>query len=135
MDGLDIAKTLIEGIILLASFITAVIYLKTTMRDTVRDVNKEEFKDVHDSIEDLKEDMNERFDDVNKRIDKSDLESCRNFLVHAMVDIEHGVVDDALVHRFWDELDHYHKEKQNSYIDTRVQALIDSGKLQQRLKQ
>ena len=40
----------------------------------------------------------------------------------------------TLIHRFWDELDHYHKKKQNSYIDTRVQALIDTGKLKPRLK-
>lgn len=127
-------KAFIEGVILLASFITAVMYLKSTMRDTIKEVNKEDFEDVHDSITKLQEDMNERFDGVNKRIDKSDLEACRNFLVHAMVDIERGIADDALIHRFWDELDHYHNEKQNSYIDTRVQALIDTGKLKPRLK-
>ena len=127
-------KTFGEAIVFLAAFIGAVLYLKSTMRATIKEVNKEDFEDMHDSIEDLKKDMNDGFEHVNKRIDKSDLESCRNFLVHAMVDIEHGVVDDALEHRFWDELDHYHKEKQNSYIDTRVQALIDTGKLKPRLK-
>lgn len=127
-------KTLMEAVIFFVSFLVAVKYLQTTMRDTVKEVNKEEFKDINDSINGLKEDMNQRFDDVNTRIDRSDLESCRNFLIHAMVDIDRGIVDDALIHRFWDELDYYHNEKQNSYIDTRVQALIDSGKLKPRLK-
>ena len=127
-------KSFVDAIVLLAAFIGAVIYLKTTIRDTVKEVNKEDYEDVHDSIADLKDDMNNRFDAMNKRIDKSDLEACRNFLVHAMVDIERGIADDALIHRFWDELDHYHRERQNSYIDTRVQALIDSGKLKPRLK-
>ena len=127
-------KAFFEGVILLASFIAAVLYLKTTMRDTIKEVNKEDFEDVNDSITSLKDDMNKRFDDVNTRIDKSDLEACRNFLVHAMVDIERGIADDALIHRFWDELDYYHKKNQNSYIDTRVQALIDTGKLKPRLK-
>ena len=127
-------KTFMEAVIFFVSFLVAVKYLQTTMRDTVKEVNKEDFEDIQDTITDLKDDMNKRFDDVNTRIDKSDLESCRNFLVHAMVDIDRGIADDALIHRFWDELDHYHNEKQNSYIDTRVQALIDSGKLKPRLK-
>ena len=127
-------KTFADAIVLLAAFIGAVLYLKSTMRDTIKEVNKEDFEDVHDSITDLKNDMNDSFNEVNKRIDKSDLEACRNFLVHAMVDIERGIADDALIHRFWDELDHYHEHKQNSYIDTRVQALIDTGKLKPRLK-
>lgn len=127
-------KTFADAIVLLAAFIGAVIYLKATMKDTIKEVNKEDFEDMHDSLEDLKTEVNDRFDKVEKRIDKSDLEACRNFLVHAMVDIERGIADDALIHRFWDELDHYHNEKQNSYIDTRVQALIDSGKLKPRLK-
>lgn len=127
-------KTFADAIVLLAAFIGAVIYLKATMKDTIKEVNKEDFEDMHDSLEDLKTEVNDRFDKVEKRIDKSDLEACRNFLVHAMVDIERGIADDALIHRFWDELDHYHNEKQNSYIDTRVQALIDSGKLNPRLK-
>lgn len=127
-------KTFADAIVLLAAFIGAVIYLKATMKDTIKEVNKEDFEDMHDSLEDLKTEVNDRFDKVEKRIDKSDLEACRNFLVHAMVDIERGIADDALIHRFWDELDHYHNEKQNSYIDTRVQALIDSRKLKPRLK-
>ena len=131
---MDATKTFIESIILLASFLGAIIYLKVTIKSTIKEVNKEDFEDVHDSIDDLKTDMNNRFNDVDKRIEKSDLEACRNFLVHAMIDIERGIADEALIHRFWDELDHYHNEKQNSYIDTRVQALIDSGKLKPRLK-
>ena len=127
-------KTFADAIVLLAAFIGAVIYLKATMKDTIKEVNKEDFEDMHDSLEDLKTEVNDRFDKVEKRIDKSDLEACRNFLVHAMVDIERGIADDALIHRFWDELDHYHNEKQNSYIDTRVQTLIDTGKLKPRLK-
>lgn len=127
-------KTFADAIVLLAAFIGAVIYLKATMKDTIKEVNKEDFEDMHDSLKDLKTEVNDRFDKVEKRIDKSDLEACRNFLVHAMVDIERGIADDALIHRFWDELDHYHNEKQNSYIDTRVQTLIDTGKLKPRLK-
>ena len=127
-------KIVADAIVFLAAFVAAVIYLKTTMKKTIKEVNKEDFEDMHDSINDLKEDMNHRFDDVNARIDNSDLQACRNFLVHAMVDIERGIADEALIHRFWDELDHYHKKKQNSYIDTRVQALIDTGKLKPRLK-
>ena len=127
-------KTFADAIVLLAAFIGAVIYLKATMKDTIKEVNKEDFEDMHDSLEDLKTEVSDRFDKVEKRIDKSDLEACRNFLVHAMVDIERGIADDALIHRFWDELDHYHNEKQNSYIDTRVQTLIDTGKLKPRLK-
>ena len=127
-------KILMEAVVFFVSYLIAVQYLKSKMTDAVKEVNKEDFEDVNQTIEDLKKDMNDRFDGVNKRIDKSDLESCRNFLVHAMVDIDGGIADDALIHRFWDELDHYHNEKQNSYIDTRVQALIDDGKLKPRLK-
>ena len=127
-------KILMEAVIFFVSYLIAVQYLKTKMTDAVKDVNKEDFEDVNQTIEDLKKDMNDRFDGVDERIDKSDLEACRNFLVHAMVDIDNGIADDALIHRFWDVLDYYHKKRQNSYIDTRVQALIDSGKLTPRLK-
>ena len=133
MENISV-DTFMKMVILLGSFLAAIVYLQEQAKKATREMLKDEFEDIHEDISEMKTDVNARFDKVEQRIDKSDLEACRNFLVHAMVDIERGIADDALIHRFWDELDHYHREKQNSYIDTRVQALIDSGKLKPRMK-
>lgn len=131
---MEAIKVFADAIILLAAFIGAVIYLKATMKDTIKEVNKEDFEEVHDNLTSLEENMKKEFAAVNERLESSRLDMCRNFLIHAMVDIERGIADESLIHRFWDVLDYYHEKRQNSYIDTRVQALIDTGKLKPRLK-
>ena len=126
---MDLIKTIIEGVIMAGAFVGAVIYLKATLKDTIKDVQKEDFEDMHDSIDDLKITMNNGFNDVNSRIDKSDMEACQNFLVHCLTDFDKGIGDSAMIQRFWKQYDYYIDHDGNSYIKSRVEDLKAQGKL------
>jgi hypothetical protein len=86
----------------------------------------------------LKEMLNDQFDEVNDKLDamqaslkKVDTQTCKNFLVRFLADVERGdhVYDDEK-RRFWEEYDHYIDElKENSYVKEWANRLIDEGKL------
>ncbi len=128
-NKMGMLKTFIEGVVLLASFIGALIYFKATMKETIKEVQKEDFDGVRSSIDELKEDMNQRFDSTNEKIDKSDMEACQNFLVHCLTDFDKGIGDSAMVQRFWKQYDYYIDHDGNSYIKSRVEDLKAQGKL------
>lgn len=55
---------------------------------------------------------------INKKIDKLDLNQCRNYLVDFLTDIENGITkDDIQIKRAYEIYDHYKNDlKGNSYI-------------------
>lgn len=67
---------------------------------------------------------------VNDRIDKVDMNTCKNFLVARLSEIEQGnVLDDIKMQRFWEEYEHYAEIGGNSYIRRKVEQLKVEGKL------
>ncbi|MBQ6313974.1 MAG: hypothetical protein IJI11_00050 [Mogibacterium sp.] len=55
--------------------------------------------------------------DVVIKVEKLDLETCKNFLVRCLADFEKGVVLSAVEkQRFWEEYEHYIKNGGNTYI-------------------
>ena len=61
---------------------------------------------------------------LDSKIDKVDLESCKNFLVRFLSDVEKGVaIDEIQTARFWEEYEHYEKQGGNSYIHQKVEKL------------
>lgn len=76
------------------------------------------------------EEMNHRFDRVEKRIDEVDMETTKNFLVSILAQIDSGLsIDEVQRERFYEQLDHYFGKGGNSYIQARVNALKNQGKL------
>lgn len=75
--------------------------------------------------------LSDQFKAVNDKLDKLDTQSCKNFLVRYLADIERGsYIYDAERQRFWEEYDHYVDDlKGNSYIKEWVARLKEEGKL------
>ncbi len=130
MDKITIA-VVVAGIIGLAAFVKAVLYLKKQMKDAVEGVLADKFTGVNNKIDGLQTDMNQGFSDIHQKIDKSDMEACQNFLVHCLTDFDRGIGDDAMLQRFWKQYDYYRSHDGNSYIKNRVEDLVQNGKLRQ----
>ena len=74
--------------------------------------------------------MNEKFDRVDKRLDRVDMESCKNFLVRCLSDIERGEpMAETEAERFWEQYEHYSQSGGNSYIKQKIEKLQKEGKL------
>lgn len=103
----------------LTSLITGIGYLHKKLRESIVKL----FKDQLDSIDD-------RFKDLNKRINSVDLESCKNFLVRFLSDVDQGrEIDEIEFERFWEQYEHYTKAGGNSYIKQKVEKLKAENKL------
>lgn len=119
-----IEKLTIEDISLIVIFIGGLIggikYLKKELKDALKEMLKDQFREV-----------NEKLDGLQASLTKVDTQSCKNFLVRFLADVERGAfVYDDEKRRFWEEYDHYTEElKENSYIKEWVNKLVDNGKL------
>lgn len=126
---LKIVALFFGGIITLSSFVAAVVYLTDQYKKTAIAANAEEFKKLNTKIDDFKNDVNKRFDTVEAKQEKSDIEACKNFLVRCLDDFERGIVSPVIVERYWKEFDYYIAKGKNSSIKTRTNALVQSGVL------
>jgi len=76
------------------------------------------------------QEVNEKLDHVNSRINAIDLETCKNFLVAELAELDKGLnIDDVEMIRFYEQYDHYLKVGGNSYIKRKVEAMEFEGKL------
>lgn len=74
--------------------------------------------------------FNDRLDTLEERVDRNNLESCKNYLVYFLSDVDHGEeIDDIQLERFYEEFEHYSKAGGNSYIKHKVEKLKAEGKL------
>jgi len=89
------------------------------LRDAIKKMLEEEFKS-----------LNNKIDTVDKKIDNVDKETCKNFLVRFLADIERGeFIAEAEKQRFWEEYEHYIKSGGNSYVKEWVDKIKKEGKL------
>ena len=115
--------TLLEvSIILLfiVGLIRGVQELKKSIKDFLQKLLDDQFKEV-----------NGKLDAMQTSITKLDKQTCKNFLVRYLADIERGAcIYDSEQERFWEEYDHYIDElHENSYIKEWVAKLKKEGKL------
>lgn len=101
------------------ALITGVSYLLKQIKAAIKSALKDEFKPINDKI-----------DELGKHLDSVDMESCKNFLVSVLSDIEKGLdVDEIERERFWEQYQHYQKIGGNSYIKKKVDQLEKEGKI------
>lgn len=86
----------------------------------------------------LSEMLDDQFDELNKKLDtlqssltEVDIQTCKNFLVRYLADVERGAyIYDDEKKRFWEEYDHYTDDLgENSYIKEWAARLNEEGKL------
>ena len=128
MEGITLA-VVAGAIITLAAFIKAVLYLQNQMRVATKAMLAGEFAEMNKKIDSLQEDVNKRLDDLQAMQEEAAVEACKNFLTHALVDVENGSDDEVLKKRIHGAHTWYKEHKQNSYIDTKFNKLVAEGKL------
>lgn len=100
--------------------------LKKNIKKWIEDTLKTRF----DSIDKQNEKIFAKIDEVDKRLDKVDMENCKNYLVTFLADVRRGEVKDSTeFQRFWEEYDHYTSKGGNSYIREDVEDLKSRGLL------
>lgn len=68
--------------------------------------------------------------ELSKRIDKSDMENCKNFLVQCLADLDRNQdVTETEMQRFYEEYQHYIDHGGNSYVKREVEKMQKAGKL------
>ena len=119
-----IEKLTLEEISLIVIFVGGLIggikYLKKELKEALGEMLKDQFKEVNGKLEGLQTSLT-----------KLDIQTCKNFLVRFLADVERGefVYDDEK-RRFWEEYDHYKNDlNENSYIKEWVNKLVEEGKL------
>lgn len=74
--------------------------------------------------------INDNIDALSNKIDDVDMNTCKNFLVRFLADVEQGnVIDEIEKERFYEEYKHYTDLGGNSYIKEKVDKLKKLGKL------
>lgn len=87
-------------------------------------------KALNDLFNKQLEAIDKRMDDLDKRVDAVDLNSCKNYLVAFLSDIEKGeTIDEIEMERFCEQYEHYTKHGGNSYIKHKIEKLKSEGKL------
>ena len=68
--------------------------------------------------------------EITRRLDKVDMHGTKNFLARCLSDMERGEpMSEIEKERFAEQYDFYVKHDGNSYIKTRVERLMQEGKL------
>lgn len=107
------------AIAFLVALITGVVYLKKQLEQVLKDAMKNEFEQI-----------NKKIDTLDGKVDKVDMQSCKNFLVQFLSNIEKGMtIDEIQKQRFWEQYEHYIKIGGNSYIKSKVDQFKAEGKL------
>lgn len=103
----------------LVSFTSGVIYLNVQVKKWLKTSFSEEFDKIDTKL-----------DDLQGKIDEVDLESCKNYLVSILADIERGNSPDEIeMARFWERYEHYTNQGGNTYIKRKVDKLKEEGRL------
>lgn len=107
------------GITFIVGLISGIAFLMKHIRGYITNTLKPQLGEINASIKHLE-----------KRLDSVDLESCKNYLVSVIADIDrHGQIDEIQKQRFYEQYEHYLKCGGNSYIRHKVEQLQSQKKI------
>lgn len=85
---------------------------------------------VSNLLDDKFKDVNTKIDNIDEKLTTVELNSCKNYIVPYLADMERGGIPDEIERkRFWDAYETYKNKGGNSYIHDRVNKLQKEGKL------
>lgn len=115
----------VGGIIaFLVAFISGISFLLTNIKKFIADTMKDQMNDINQKMDTQTNNVNQKFADLNVKLDKVDVESCKNFLVTFLSNVEkNGWADEVEKERFWEEFEYYQNHGGNSYIKRKVDEL------------
>lgn len=118
MEALTVGQ-IAAAIALIAALISGLAIINSHLKKWLRAMLREEFDGIKTDIKDL-----------DAKIDRADLESCKNYLVASISDLKRGqAFNEVEKLRFKEELEHYKSKGGNSYIKDEVERLKTEGKL------
>lgn len=118
MENITIG-VVVGGLALIVAFIKGVKFLKKSIKELISDLLKEQF-----------DTLNEKLKILQDRVDGVDMNTCKNFLVARISEVERGHnLDEIGRERFWEEYEHYTSIGGNTYIQRKVEELVSEGKL------
>lgn len=107
------------GIGIITVIVGGYVKLYNMIKDKLGEIVSDALKPLNDSIL-----------EINQRLDTVDLESCKNFLVRCIADIERGQsMSETESERFWEQYDYYIRSGHNTYVKNKVEKLKQEGKL------
>lgn len=125
-------STLVEGLILLASIITSCGVIYSKIKKWLGLLLDEHLEKIETNQKNNMEKIEGEMADLKKQIKISDMESCKNFLVRCLADVERGqIMSETEKQRFYEQYEHYTspENKGNSYIMHKTEELQKAGKL------
>ena len=112
-------KDISLGLSLIVGIIGSSLYINKTLKDWIAKQFSEKVAPFSKIL-----------DDVEKKVDKVEMETCKNYLVRSIADFESGrPVSDTEVERFWEQYETYLKKGGNSYIKHKIEKLKAENKL------
>lgn len=103
----------------LVGLLTSISYLNSKLKKWISNTLKDELDGIKREIK-----------SINTKVDSVDIESCKNYLVSYLSNVEKGnSIDEIEKERFYEQFQHYTKAGGNSYIRRKVEQLESSGKL------
>ena len=107
-------------VLFIVGLIRGVQELKKSIKEFIQKLLVDQFQEVNDKL-----------DGMQATISTLDKQTCKNFLVRYLADIERGYpIFESEQQRFWEEYDHYIDDlHENSYIKEWVARLKEEGKL------
>lgn len=108
-----------SALTLLVAFIASVAFLHKKMKQWLTKALGDQFKAIDAEMQSLQE-----------RMDRVDLEGCKNFLVRVIADIDSGQkIGETEIERFWEQYEYYKRLGGNTYISKKVERLEHEGML------
>lgn len=109
---------LAEIVTFLGGLIAGLTYLNKTLKKWLTTVFKEQFGQI-----------DKRFGEIENRLDKSDKEATKNYLVQFISTVKRGeIISETEKQRFYEQYEHYTEDLDgNSYIKSEVEALKSKG--------
>lgn len=129
MNDLTLA-TVGEFLGLIASVMVScgVIYAK--IKKWLGSMFEESMKKFEDRQDKRMDKLESQISDLEKTINISDMESCKNFLVRCLADVERGEpMSETESQRFYEQYEHYIENGGNTYIEHKVEALQKANKI------
>lgn len=107
------------AVTVLVGFIGGIGYLKKSLKIWIAKALENQLESIDAELKGLA-----------SRLDRVDMESCKNFIVRCLADFENNIeISETEVERFWEQYEHYEKVGGNSYIKQKVEKLKKDGKL------
>ena len=70
------------------------------------------------------QEIRDKMDNLQKQMAEVDMESCKNYLVEFLANVEKGsIIDEIQKERFWEQFEHYSSIGGNSYIQNKIDEL------------